>query len=561
MIYQYVKYILLFVSLTLLPVTSSARTPTETSSVQASPQRISAMIKTLASDQFEGRAPGTTGERRTIAWLISRFRALGLEPGGAQGKWTQDVPLLRTKLDMEIPLTLTGPNGDRKLIQGQDIYLSTQRDSDRAKLANVPLVFVGYGINAPEKGWDDFKGVDLAGKVAVFLVNDPDFDSGSNSPISGLFGGKAMTYYGRWSYKFEEAVRRGAVAALIVHDTSAAGYGWNTIVSPQAENFDLTREDSTANRLAVQGWLSSNAAKQIFDSIGLDLSALVKAAGDRRFKPVPLNGLALNADVPVTREHILSQNVLARIPGKKRADEVITFGAHWDAFGIGTTPDSQGRTVRAGALDDGSGVAGLLEIARLFKRGKRPDRTVLFGLWTAEERGLLGSDAFMASGLYPAHKIVANITLDTLQPTGLARDFVLIGQGQNSLEDDLARAAQIQNRSITPDSRPERGLFYRADHFSFARHGVPAVIFMALGGGVDLVKGGRAKGELWVSDFTANCYHQPCDDWRADWDLRGAAQDVDLAYAIGRGLADSDQWPTWRPGSEFKTIRDASTKN
>ncbi|HEY8604305.1 M28 family metallopeptidase [Tsuneonella suprasediminis] len=531
---------------------AAAPAPTvQNSAPQADPARMDAIIRTLASDEFEGRAPGTHGETKTIAYLVEQFRKLGLEPGAPNGAWTTEVPLLHTKLDTGVPLQLATGQGAMALRQGEDVYISTQRNVDRAVVDNAPLVFVGYGVTAPEKGWDDFKGADLKGKIAVFLVNDPDFGLAEDAPNAGLFGGQAMTYYGRWTYKFEEAVRQGAIGALIVHDTPAAGYGWNTIVSPGGENYDLVQGPDGEGRLMIQGWLSGDAAQRVFAAAGLDLAKQVAAARSRNFKPVPLVGARLSANVPVSSETVQSHNVIAKITGATRPAETISYGAHWDAYGIGATADGRGKTIRAGALDDASGIAAMMEVARMFKSGTPPQRTILFGIWTAEERGLLGSEHFVASNLYPADKMVADITFDTLQPNGKARDFVLIGKGQSTLEDYLAKAAAAQGRTITPDARPERGLFYRADHFSFAKRGVPSLIVMALGGGVDLVNGGRAAGDKWVSDFTANCYHQPCDDWKADWDLSGAAQDADLGYAIGRELADSDAWPKWKPGSEF----------
>ena len=516
---------------------------------------LSAITRELASDRFEGRAPGTEGETRTIAYLVDRLRALGLEPGGPGGRWTQPVPLLRTRVDRTVPLSLHQDGMTSELVQGSDVYISTQRDVDRVSVTSAPLVFVGYGVNAPEKGWDDFKGVDLKGKIAVFLVNDPDFTATGQDAVAGRFGGKAMTYYGRWSYKFEEAARRGAIGALIVHQTEAAGYGWNTVIAPQGENFDLAQGGAANDRLMMQGWLSGAAARRLFKLAGLDLDALIVAARQPAFHPVALDGLTLDANVPVDRDHVQSQNVIARITGKTRPAETVSFGAHWDAYGIGEAPDQNGSRIRPGALDDGVGVAGILEIARLFKSGPRPDRTVVFGIWTAEERGLLGSEAFARSGLYPASRMVANLTLDTLQPNGPARDIVLIGQGQNSLEDDLRALAAAQGRTVTPDAKPERGLFYRADHFSFVKRGVPSLLFMALGGGVDLVRGGRAAGEAWVSDFTARCYHQTCDAWNPEWDFSGAAQDESLAYEVGRKYAFGRKAPVWKDGSEFKSLR------
>lgn len=517
--------------------------------------QLSETTRILSSDAFEGRAPGTPGEARTIAYLVDRFTKLGLQPAGDNGGWTQAVPLLRTQIDTAAPVTVRTGSTEMALAQGRDVYVSTLRDVDRATLAAAPMVFVGYGVTAPERKWDDFKQTDLKGKVAIFLVNDPDFNAPAGNPVAGVFGGRAMTYYGRWSYKFDEAARRGAIAALIVHDTPGAGYGWNTVIAPGGENFDVVRKPGALQPPMLQGWLSGEAAARLFTASGLDLPALAKAARRRDFRPVTLPGATLSADIAVTRNRIASHNVLAKLPGTTRPQETISFAAHWDAYGVGKQPDAQGRTIRAGAADDAIGVAGVLELARAFAAAPRTKRTLLFAAWTAEERGLLGSETFAQSGLYPAANMVANFTVDVLQTAGPARDVVLVGAGQNDLEDNLARAARAQGRTVTPDAKPERGLFYRADHFSLARRGVPTLLLMAIGGGADLVEGGRAAGDKWVSDYTANCYHQPCDVWRADWDLTGAAQDVALVYRMGRDLGDGTTWPGWKPGSEFAPVR------
>jgi len=516
---------------------------------QVSPERLSADVKTLASDAFEGRAPGTPGETKTIAWLIAQFKAMKAQPGGPDGSWTQPVPLVHTRMGAG-----TVRAGDTALVQGRDVYLSTVRGVDRVAIENAPMVFVGYGVSAPERGWDDFKGLDLKGKVAVFLVNDPDFEAVAGDDAKGKFGDRRMTYYGRWTYKYEEAARRGAVGALIVHDTAGAGYGWNTVTAPAGENYDIVRKDPES-RVMLQGWLEGGAATRLFAASGLDLAALRKAARRSDFRPVALKQ-AFTTDLPVKHDTAVSQNVLAKLPGTKHADEVVMFGAHWDAYGIGA-PDAQGRTIRPGANDDGLGVAGVLELARNFAKAPRTDRSLVFALWSGEERGLLGSETYAVNPVYPAAKTVANLTLDILQTAGPAKDVMLVGAGQNSLEDMLGDAAKAQGRVVTPEALPERGLFYRADHFSVARRGVPTLLLMAISGAPDLVKGGRAAGQAWLDGYM-KCYHQTCDAWGADWDLRGAAQDVDLFKTIGTKLANSRLWPEWRDGSEFKSVRSES---
>lgn len=520
-------------------------------------KRIEAMVRAITTDDFQGRAPGTPGEEKTIAWLVEQFRALGLEPGGPNGAWTQPVPLLHTRLGTPTRLEVTRGAATQPLETGKDIYLSTLQPKDRAVIANAPMVFVGYGVKAPERGWDDFKGVDLKGKIAVFLINDPDFEAKDGEAVKDSFGGRTMTYYGRWTYKFEEAARQGAVGALIVHDTPGAGYGWNVVVSPGGENYDMVRPADRITSVALQGWLSGEAATALFRDAGLDLAALRVRARSKDFLPVELKGARFAADIPVTREVVQSRNVLAKISGAKRPDEVVMLGAHWDAYGIGK-PDAQGRTIRAGANDDGIGVAALLEMARLFRAGPKPERTIVFGMWSAEERGLLGSETYAANPVYAHEKTVANLTVDVLQTAGRAKDVILIGKGQNTLEDDLARFAAKQGRTITPDAAPERGLFYRADHFPLAKRGVPVLLMMGLAGGADLVEGGRAAGEKWVSDYTTNCYHQACDAWSADWNLDGAVMDMELVRSMASELANSNRWPEWKPGSEFKDVRDKS---
>ena len=515
--------------------------------------RVTETVKTLASDAFEGRAPGTAGEKRTIDYLVARCQALGLEPAGPNGQWLQEVPLLHTRLGAATRLAFKGPQGAAALVAGKDLYLSTVRPGDSARV-NAPLVFVGYGVKAPERGWDDFKNVDVRGKVVVFLINDPDFHAEPGEAVTDKFGGRTMTYYGRWTYKFEEAARQGAVGALIVHETAGAGYGWNVVVSPGGENYDIVRKPKDITSVRLQGWLDDAAARRLFASASLDLDRLKVAAQSPDFKPVELKGVTFEAELPVSHEVVTSHNVLARIPGTRRPDEVVMFGAHWDAYGKGA-PDAQGRVYRAGANDDALGIAGMLEIARGMKAGPAPARSVVFAAWTAEERGLLGSEYYAANPVYPMDKTVANLTLDILQTAGPANDVVLVGKGQNSLEDDMARVAATQGRRVTPEGLPERGLFYRADHFSFAKRGVPVLLIMGIAGASDLKQGGVAAGQAWIDAYTGSCYHQACDAWSPDWNLDGALQDIALVGTIGGELAQGKGWPAWKAGSEFRTLR------
>jgi Zn-dependent M28 family amino/carboxypeptidase len=541
--------------LSLLAACASTR-PDRSAAARIDPVRMSNMVRTLASDEYEGRAPGTAGEAKTIAYISEQFRLAGLEPAGENGGWTQRVPLVRTQLAKGGSVSVAGKGGRIALRVPEDVYLSTVRETDRARIDGAPMVFVGYGVTAPERPWDDFKGVDLQGKVAVFLVNDPDFEAPEGDPVTGRFGGQAMTYYGRWTYKFEEAARRGAIAALVVHEAAGAGYGWNTVQAPGGENYNIVLKPGARQPVLLQGWIQRSVTEDLFRRAGLDFETVKRQARTGDFRPVDL-GARFSADFRVEATRVESNNVLGKISGSERADETIWFASHWDAYGVGA-PDPRGKRVRPGALDSASGIAGIVELARAFKAGPRPERSLVFAAWTAEERGLLGAEHYANSPLFPMDKAVANLTLDTLQPNGLARDVVLIGKGQSELEDRLAAAAARQGRTITPDARPERGLFYRADHFAFARRGVPVLLLMALGGGVDLVNGGREAGDRWVTEFTANCYHQTCDEWRPDLDFSGAAQDVALFHDIGRELAFGGDWPDWYPGSEFRAIRERS---
>ncbi len=529
----------------------AADQPTEISA-----EEITRTVRTMTLDQFEGRAPGTVGEDRTIGYLIGRFEALGLEPGGVDGTWTQPVPLLHTILGKPETLSISVAGEATALNAGKDIYVSTLQANDRAVVDDAEMVFVGYGVTAPERDWDDFKGVDLKGKVAVFLVNDPDFAAAADEAVAGTFGGRSMTYYGRWVYKFEEASRRGAVAALIIHETEAAGYGWSVVESPQGENYGTVKPADQMTSLALQGWISGDAARKLFDDAGLDLAKLRVAARTSDFEPVPI-GAKLSAAYPVEQKVVQSQNVFGKITGKSRPDETIIYGAHWDAYGEGP-PDEEGRIYRAGANDDALGMAGIMEIARKFKSMPQPDRTIVIAAWTAEERGLLGSEVYAQAPVYPLETTVANLALDVLQTAGKAKDVILVGKGQGTLEDDLARFAKLQGRVVTEESLPERGLFFRADHFSLAKRGVPVLLMMGLAGTSDLAEGGRAAGQKWIDDYTGKCYHAACDAWSPDWDLTGAVQDINVMFDIGNDLARSTRWPEWKDGSEFKELRDAS---
>jgi Zn-dependent M28 family amino/carboxypeptidase len=518
---------------------------------------LSETVKVLASEEFEGRAPGGPGEVKTVDYLVKRFTALGLESGGENGGWTQAVPLVHTQLKDPVSLELKVGATRQALVQGSDVEISTVRPLEQINIDDAPVVFVGFGADAPERQWDDFGDIDLQGKVAIFLVNDPDFAAGPDEAVAGRFGNRRMTYYGRWTYKFEEASRRGAIAALVIHEDKAAGYGWNVASASPGENYSIVRAEGGAEPVTLQGWLHGDAAAHLFESAGLDLDEQRVLARSPDFQAFELEGVKFNAALEVSVELIKSQNVLALLPGTDRPDETIMVSSHWDAYGHGE-PDEQGRTARLGANDDALGTAGVLDLARVLKSGPALERSVVFAVWTAEESGLLGSAAYAADPVYPLEKTVANLTLDILQTAGPARDVILVGEGQSELEGDLERAAAKQGRVLTPESLPENGLFFRADHFSLARGGVPVLLIMGIAGGSDLVEGGRAAGDQWIADYIATCYHQTCDAWDPDWDLRGAAQDIELFHTIISELGNSKRWPQWKEGSEFKAVRDES---
>ena len=529
-------------------ITSSYEKPTSIDS-----QRLSNIVKVLASDEFEGRAPGGPGEAKTIEFLIDQFQSVGLEPGGTDGTWTHAVPLIHTQLASNGRLSVSVGDMSQNWVQGLDVAVSTVRPVDKIDIQSAPLVFAGFGASAPERNWDDYGEIDLTGKIAIFLVNDPDFSANESEPVWGRFGNKRMTYYGRWAYKYEEAARRGALAALVIHEDKAAGYGWNVASSGPGSQFALA-ESSGPTPPILQGWLHYDAASALFAAAGMDLVEQRRLARRDDFSAFELPQTSLSASFNVSMEKIESQNVLAKLPGHSQADEILMVSSHWDAYGQGE-PDSSGRTVRPGANDDALGTAGVIELARVLKAGEPMARSVVFAAWTAEEAGLLGSAAYAAKPIYPLHSTVANFTLDILQTAGLAKDVILVGEGQSDLEEDLMRAAALQSRVVTPENLPENGLFFRADHFSLARQGVPVLLLMGIAGGADLIEGGRVAGDQWIADYTGNCYHQTCDAWSAEWDLRGAVEDIELFHTILRDLGDSTRWPQLKSSSEFKAIR------
>ncbi|MGH8173261.1 MAG: M28 family metallopeptidase [Rhodanobacteraceae bacterium] len=519
------------------------------------PKRLSDEVKVLSSDEFEGRGPATTGEKKTVAYVIEQMKAAGLQPGGdlKDGKrgWTQAVPLARSQIEGTPKLSVEVAGKSEPLTQGEQISVRAAMDGSKSvEIRNAPLVFAGYGVDAPERKWDDFKGIDLHGKIAIVLINDPDFETGS-----GDFGGKAMTYYGRWTYKYEEAARRGALGLLIVHETDPASYGWKTVKNSNTNTmFDIVRAKPSAVHPKLEGWIQRDFAVDLFKRSGLDFDALKKEAQTRDFKPVALKGAAFSANYAVAAEVITSQNIVGRVEGSKRPDETVIYSAHWDHLGVGA-PDAKGDRIYNGAVDNGTGTAALIEIGRAFAQGPKPERSVVFLNVTAEEKGLLGSEYYASNPVYPLATTVGVINMDALDPGGESRNFTTSGSAKSGLQELLVEDAKAAGLVYSPDPHPEAGHFFRSDHFPFAKQGVPSVSF---GSGNDLVDGGTAAGEAAHKEYVANHYHQPADEWQADWTFAGMAHDLGVLYKVGADLANSTNWPDWSEDSEFRAKRDAS---
>ena len=518
-------------------------------------KRLSQEVKTLSSDEFEGRAPATAGETKTVAYVVEQMKAAGLEPGGdlKNGKraWTQAVPLARAQISGTPDLSLSIAGKTQRLTQGEEITVRAPLDGSKSvSLANLPLVFCGYGVKAPERKWDDFKGIDLHGKIMVVLINDPDFESGV-----GDFGGKAMTYYGRWTYKYEEAARQGAAGILIVHETEPAAYGWATVKNSNTSTmFDIVRDHPEREHTKVEAWIQRDLAVDLFKRAGLNFETLKKQAQTRDFKPVALNDTTFSASFAVDQSVITSQNILGRVVGGKRPDEVIIYTAHWDHLGVGAA-DAKGDKIYNGAVDNATGTAALIEMGRAFAHGPKPERSIVFLNVTAEERGLLGSEYYAANPLYSLAKTVADINTDALNPAGPARNFSQSGNAQSGLLDLLIADAKAAGLQFNPDPHPETGGFFRSDHFPFAKRGVPALSF---GSGDDLVDGGKAAGDVARKDYISNHYHQPSDEWQAGWTFASMTHDLPVLYRVGSDLANSTQWPNWSADSEFRATRDAT---
>lgn len=504
------------------------------------------VTRTLSSDAFEGRQPGTPGGERTLAYLIEQFAAAGLQPGN-NGSWVQDVPLVEITGSNFTPLTI----GDQQFVHGSEWVGVSYLQVARTQVSNSELVFVGYGISAPERGWDDYAGLDMRGKTALILVNDADYAS---EGLEGPFNGRAMTYYGRWSYKYEEAARQGATAAIIIHEDFAASYGWNVVQDGRtgAQAYADTGGGG-ANATAMNGWITRAAAERVVAASGLDLDALVAAASRPGFRAVPLDQ-QVSASFDNSIRHYASQNVIGVLPGSERPDEYVLHTAHWDHMGICGAPEDADRICN-GAVDNATGTAALVTLAEAHVAAGPTARTQVFLAVTAEESGLLGSEYYGANPVYPLASTVGGVNIDALYILGEADDVTVIGGGKSELDALLANALAAQGRTATPDAAPQAGFYYRSDHFSLAKRGVPMFYIKS---GQTLVEGGFTAGQAAFLDYNSNRYHAPGDEYDENWNWAGVMQDLDLYFRLARALGDSNDWPNWNAGDEFRAIRDAA---
>ncbi|OYX39427.1 MULTISPECIES: M28 family metallopeptidase [unclassified Sphingomonas] len=507
------------------------------------------VTQTLSSDAYEGRAPATPAEDKTVAYLIERFKAAGLKPAN-NGSWVQDVPLVEILATDVSPMTIAGGKAPVTLAYRQDMVIATYRVVPKIEVKDSPVVFVGYGINAPERGWNDYAGVDVKGKTVVILVNDPDWQMPGKD---GLFEGRAMTYYGRWTYKYEEAARQGAAAAIIVHDTEPAAYGWGVVQSswtgPQLE---LDEKGDHLNESAAIGWVQLGKAQEIFASAGKDFTALAAAAKQKGFKAVPL-GVTASVSFANTIRRQASKNVIGILPGTSVPDDVVMYSAHWDH--LGRCDAVKGDDICNGALDNASGTAALIALAEAHQKAGAAKRSLVFLAVTAEESGLLGSKYYAEHPVFPLARTVGGVNMDGVNIVGRTKDFVVVGAGKSELEDMIVPHVKAQGRVLVNEPTPERGYYFRSDHFSFAKLGVPMFYGES---GEDLVEGGTAAGHAAAEDYVTNRYHKPQDEYADSWKWDGAIEDLTLFYGLGRELADGDRWPNWYKTAEFRAIRDAS---
>ena len=504
----------------------------------------------LSSDAFEGRAPGSAGEAKTVALLEREFARAGLQPGN-KGSWVQDVPLAEITAKNMSPLTFTGGKAPLSLAYGPDMVAATYRITPGIAIKDSPVVFVGYGINAPEKGWNDYANVDVKGKTVLILVNDPDY---AMEGLDGPFRGRAMTYYGRWTYKFEEAARQGAAAAFIIHDTVPAAYGWNVVQSSwTGPQHVADAANGHMDQSRAIGWITLDKARALMDGAGQNLDALMRAAKQPGFRAVDL-GIKASVSFDNIIGKQMSKNVVGILPGKKHPDEYVLYSGHWDHLGR-CTPAPDGDDICNGAIDNATGTAALVALAQAQAKAGAADRSLVFLAVTAEESGLLGSAYYAANPVFPLEKTVGGVNMDALSTYGLAHNVTVIGKGKSQLDAYLERSLAKQKRVASDEPTPEKGFYYRSDHFSFAKRGVPMVYFE---GGEDLVKGGKEAGRKAAEDYTANRYHGPKDEYDPNWDWSGVAADLRLYYDIGRALATGRDWPNWVEGDEFRSIRDQS---
>jgi Zn-dependent M28 family amino/carboxypeptidase len=522
-------------------------------------QPILERIKVLASDEFEGRAPGTKGEDLTVQYLEEEIRKLGLKPGNPDGTYVQNVPLVGITAKEARPLTIAKGPRKQTFKWADDVVAWTKHVADTASIGNSDVVFAGYGVEAPEFNWNDFKDVDVKGKTIIVLVNDPPVPDPSDPTKLDpkTFGGNAMTYYGRWTYKFEQGAKKGAAGIFVVHETAPAGYPFSVVQGNLREKFDLVTPDKNMDRAAIEGWITLDAAKKIFALTGQDFDALKKQALTRAFRPVPL-GVTASLAISNTLRTIDSRNVVGKLEGSdpRLKDEYVVYSAHWDHLGVGAPV--KGDRIYNGALDNASGVATVLEIARAFTQVKPPPkRSILFLLVTAEEQGLLGSQYYSINPLYPLSKTVANINIDGVNQWGRTKDLTVVGMGASDLDDYLRAAAAEQGRILRPDPEPEKGFYYRSDHFNFAKQGVPA---LDPDSGIDFVGKDAEYGKKKRDEYTETDYHAPSDQIKPDWDLSGAVEDAQLLFAVGYRVANAEKIPEWKPGNEFKAKREESLR-
>ncbi len=517
-------------------------------------------IKTLSSDAFEGRAPGTPGEDKTIAYLQQQFKQIGLAPGNPNGTYLQNVPLAGETSKTDAQFTVKGKRLPAANLK--DYVAVSRRYTPKVDVKNSDIVFVGYGVVAPEYNWDDFKDVDVHGKTLLMLVNDPQIPDPKDPTKldDSMFKGKAMTYYGRWTYKYEIASQKGAAAAIIIHETATAGYPFEVVVGSWGgrENFDIQTPDNNMNRVPVEGWMTYDKSTELCKMAGLDLAALKKSALDRNFRPVTLKGAKASFEIENTLRKIDSHNVIGKLEGSDPAhkDEYVIYTAHWDHLGRDTS--LPGDQIYNGAADNASGTAGLLEIARAYKKlSPAPKRSILFLSVTAEEKGLLGAEYYAKNPLYPLNKTLADINMDGLNQWGKTSDLTIVGLGNSTLDDVAADVLKEHGRTVTADPEPEKGFFYRSDHFEFAKQGVPA---FDPDSGVNYIGKPAGYGKQKRDEYTEHDYHKPSDEVKPDWDLSGAVEDLQVYFEIGYRVAQGDRFPEWKPGTEFKAKRDAMMK-